>query len=60
MLQESFRARKERRAWNFTPICQVERVPMSSKDFWKLYDALGAGEVDYRYISTKPRDEDSE
>lgn len=48
MLQESFRARKERRAWNFTPIYQVERVPMSSNDFWKLYEALGAREVDHR------------
>lgn len=59
MLQESFCARKERRAWNFTPVCQVERIQMSPNDFWKLYEALGAGEIDHRYKSTEPRDGDN-
>lgn len=59
MLQEGFRARKERRTLNFTPACQVERIQMSPNDFWTLYTALGAGEVDYRYITTEPRDEDN-
>ena len=60
MLREGFRARKERRAMEFTPTCQVERVVMSSKDFWKLYKTFGAGEVDYRYSSTELGSEDGD
>ena len=60
MLQEGFNARKERRAMGFTPVCRVERVPMSWRGFWKLYEAVGAGEVAHRYISIELRDEDSD
>ena len=59
MLQEGFSAQRERRAMNFTPICSRERVPMSPKDFWKLYEALNLGEIDYQYVSTDSRGEDS-
>ncbi|MCJ1481294.1 hypothetical protein MMC06_001451 [Schaereria dolodes] len=51
MLQEGFSAQRERRAMNFTPICSRERVPMSPKDFWKLYEALNLGEIDYQWPS---------
>ena len=53
MLQEGFRARKERRAMKVTPTCRVERVSTSAYHFWKLYKILGAGEVDVRCTTEK-------
>ena len=50
MLREGYNARKERRPMNFTPTSRVERVQMSFIEFSKLYNALGAGEVDSRYV----------
>jgi hypothetical protein len=52
MLREAYDARRERRLMNFTPESRVERVQMSFIDFSKLYNALGAGEEDSRYVFT--------
>lgn len=59
LFEECVRARKNRRAYNFLPSEEQERVSMSFNDFWKLDQILGGTETDFRYVFIPSKDQRS-